>query len=283
MNLRAPSGPKAFIVGWPIAHSRSPLIHGFWLQQLGLSGSYEAVAIAPPDFPEFIETLAEHGFVGGNVTMPHKHKAFELCAGTTATAATLEAVNTLWLQDGALFGDNTDVEGFLAALDEDAPGWDTGAGRAVVLGAGGAARAIVYGLLQRGRRITLANRTRQRAELLAEHFGAGVDVIDWQGLPRALEGANLLVNTTSLGMKSHPPLEIDLAPLPPSAVVDDIIYFPLETELLRQARARGLRTVSGLGMLLHQAVPGFARWFGARPSITDSLRRLAEADVAKSS
>ncbi|VFU09916.1 shikimate dehydrogenase [Methylocella tundrae] len=274
--------PKAFVVGWPIAHSRSPIIHGFWLKQFGIQGSYEAIAVAPPDFSDFMRDLPVNGFVGGNVTLPHKQKAFERVDRATATAAKLEAVNTLWLQDGALYGDNTDVEGFLAALDQDAPGWDAASGDAVVLGAGGAARAVVYGLLRRSRRVILANRTRERAEALATHFSAGVEVVDWARLPSSLEGAGLLVNTTSLGMKGQPPLEIELGGLPGDAVVNDIVYFPLETALIRRAQARGLRTVSGIGMLLHQAAPGFERWFGTRPGVTADLRRLVEADVLKS-
>ena len=173
-----------------------------------------------------------------------------------------------------------DVEGFLAALDEEAPGWERGAGHAVVLGAGGAARAVVHALRHRGKRVVVANRTRARAESLAADEGAGVEVCDWAALP--LKGASLLVNTTSLGMKGQPALDLDLAPLPAHAVVNDIVYFPLETALIAAARARGLRTVSGVGMLLHQAAPGFERWFGVRPSVTAELRRLVEADVLKS-
>jgi shikimate dehydrogenase len=273
---------KACVVGWPIAHSRSPIIHKFWLTHLGLAGSYDSVAVTPPDFVAFAHDLAANGFVGANVTIPHKQTAFEVCGKVTPTAASLGAVNTLWLEHGALCGDNTDVAGFLAALDEEAPGWDRAEGHAVVLGAGGAARAVVHALRHRGKRVLLANRTRARAESLATDAGAGVEVYDWARLPSALEGASLLVNTTSLGMKGHPALDIDLAPLPPHAVVNDIVYFPLETALLRAAKSRGLRTVSGVGMLLHQAAPGFERWFGVRPSVTPELRRLVEVDVLKS-
>ncbi len=280
--LSNPPQPKAFVAGWPIAHSRSPIIHGYWLKQLGLAGSYEAIAVSPPDFPDFVRQLAEYGFSGGNVTLPHKQKACELCDQLTATAAKLGAVNTLWLEDGALFGDNTDVAGFLSALDEDAPGWDAVGGHAVVLGAGGAARAIVFALLQRGRRVVIANRTREHAETIAELLSASVEVIDWRRLPQALERAAILVNATSLGMKGHPPLAIDVARLPEDAIVNDIVYFPLETALLRAARSRKLRTASGVSMVLHQAAPGFRRWFGGEPQISDDLRRLVEADVLKS-
>jgi shikimate dehydrogenase len=277
--MNAAPGPNACVVGWPIAHSRSPLIHGFWLRELGLPGAYRSVAVAPPDFPAFAKSLAAEGYAGANVTLPHKQKAFELADRVSPTAAKLGAVNTLWLDRGALCGDNTDVEGFLAALDQDAAGWDAAPGAALVLGAGGAARAVLYALLQRGQRIRLANRTRARADEAAAQFGARIEVLDWARLPTALAEASLLVNTTSLGMKGHPPLDIDLAALPRAAVVNDIVYAPLETALLGAARARGLRTVSGVGMLLHQAAPGFARWFGARPSVTPALRRLVEADI----
>ncbi len=276
---------RACVVGWPIAHSRSPIIHNFWLRQLGLAGSYESVAVTPPDFPAFAKDLAAKGFIGANVTIPHKQVAFALCGKVTPTAARIGAVNTLWLEHGALCGENTDVAGFLAALDEEAPGWDAFeslSGCAIVLGAGGAARAIVHALRLRRKKVVLANRTRARAESLAAEEDAGVEVVDWARLPAALEGARLLVNTTSLGMKGHPALDIDLAPLPGQAVVNDIVYFPLETALLAAARSRGLRTVSGVGMLLHQAAPGFERWFGVRPSVTPELRRLVEADVLKS-
>ncbi|ACK51461.1 shikimate 5-dehydrogenase [Methylocella silvestris BL2] len=278
MNAAA---PRAFVVGWPIAHSRSPIIHNYWLHQLGLAGRYEAVAVAPPDFADFAQNLAARGFVGGNVTLPHKQNAFGLVAEATHSARRLEAVNTLWIEDGRLYGDNTDSEGFLCALDEAAPGWEAIPGEAVVLGAGGAARAIVAALIDRGRSVVLANRTRARAEAIAAHFGDAPKVIDWRDLPAALKTAGLLVNTTSLGMKGQPPLDLDVALLPQDAVVHDIVYFPLETALLRAARARGLRVAPGLGMLLHQAAPAFARWFATRPKVTPELRRLVEADIEK--
>jgi len=279
--------PKACIIGWPAAHSRSPLIHGFWLDRLKIAGSYERAAVDVDAFPGFIRDLANKGYVGANVTLPHKQTAFELCDVATETARKLQAVNTLWLNAGKLCGDNTDVEGFLSALDEDAPGWDDRSGKdsckAVVLGAGGAARAIVHALLLRGvERIVLVNRTKARAMEVAADAGAAISIADFSGLPDALAGADLLVNTTSLGMSGQPPLEIDLAPLPETAVVSDIVYVPLETGLLRGARTRGLRTVSGIGMLLHQAAPGFARWFGVRPCVSAELRGLVEADVLKS-
>lgn len=272
--------PRAFIIGWPVAHSRSPLIHRYWLDELGIEGSYEPIALPPDELEGFLSGLGERGFVGGNVTLPHKERAFALCAETTPTAARLEAVNTLWMEAGKLHGDNTDVFGFLAALDEDVPGWGKALENVVVLGAGGAARGIVHALLSRGaRQISVINRTRARGEDLRSRFGGGIAPGEYSDLPQALASADLLVNATSLGMAGQPPLDIDLAPLPDHAVVADIVYVPLETSLLLQARRRGLRTSSGLGMLLHQAAPGFERWFGRRPPVTPELRACVAADI----
>jgi shikimate dehydrogenase len=283
VNSPARGQSKVCVIGWPVAHSRSPLIHRFWLERLKIEGSYELAAVAPADLPAFVHDLARHGFVGANVTLPHKQKAFELCDVTTPTAACLRAVNTLWIEAGKLCGDNTDAAAFVGALDQDAPGWDINSRRAVVIGAGGAARAIVYALKLRGmKRIFLINRTRERAAELASDFGAPIEVVDFPDLPGVLSGANLLVNTTSLGMRGQPPLAIDLVALPPDAVVSDIVYVPLETAVISAAKARGLQAVSGVGMLLHQAVPGFERWFGMKPCVTPELRRVVEADVAAS-
>jgi shikimate dehydrogenase len=273
--------PKACVIGWPVAHSRSPLIHRFWLERLKIEGSYELAAVAPADFPAFVHDLAWNGFAGANVTLPHKRKAFELCDITTTTAARLKAVNTVWIKAGKLCGDNTDAAAFAGALDQDAPGWDVKFRKAVVIGAGGAARAIVYALKLRGiKRIFLINRSKERAAELAADFGASIEVVDFPDLPGVLAGAGLLINTTSLGMRGQPPLVIDLAPLPPDAVVSDIVYVPLETALIGAAKARGLRAVSGVGMLLHQAVPGFERWFGMKPCVTPELRSVVEADIS---
>ncbi|MGJ4858398.1 shikimate dehydrogenase [Labrys sp. KB_33_2] len=271
---------RAFVVGYPISHSRSPLIHGFWLKELGIQGSYERIAVEPAAFQAFATTLADRGFTGGNVTVPHKEAAFRLASVDDPVARDLEAVNTLWFEDGVLKGMNTDVAGFLANLDQEAPGWSDNLRRAVVLGAGGASRAILYGLIQRGAaEILLINRTLERAEALARHFGSKVKALAWDQAETALEGADLLVNTTSLGMKGQPPLDLDLSHLPKSALVTDIVYVPLETPLLAAARRFGLATVDGLGMLLHQAVPGFEHWFGARPEVTPQLRALVLADI----
>jgi shikimate dehydrogenase len=271
---------RAFVVGYPIAHSRSPLIHSFWLKQAGIAGSYERIAVEPASFPDFARSLKVQGFVGGNVTVPHKETAFRIAAVDDPVARDLHAVNTLWLEGDTLKGANTDVAGFLANLDQEAPGWDGRLDHAVVLGAGGAARAVLYGLLQRGaEEILLANRTIERAQALALHFGPRVKALAWDKARQALAGADLLVNTTSLGMKGQPPLDLDLGNLPRMALVTDIVYVPLETPLLAKARALGLRTVDGLGMLLHQAVPGFERWFGVRPVVSAELRALILADI----
>jgi shikimate dehydrogenase len=272
-------GTRAGVVGWPIKHSRSPIIHRHWLTELGIAGSYEPFAVPPDRFASFVAGIGSDGLLGSNVTAPHKVAAFSACDRRTPTAEGLGAVNTLWREGTALCGDNTDVEGFLANMDEGAPGWDDESRRAVVLGAGGAARAIVYALASRGmKRIAIVNRTWARAEELAALFDDAF-VAPWQTLPLELAKADLLVNATTLGMDGNPPLEIDVRVLPEWAVVADIVYVPLRTSLVEAARARDLRAVEGLGMLLHQAAPAFGRWFGQRPRVTLALRALVEADV----
>lgn len=276
------SGPRAFVVGWPIGQSRSPLIHGHWLRAHGLAGSYERIAIPPEEIETFLGKLPSLGFVGGNVTVPHKEAAFRLAAERDAVAEATGAVNTLWIDGGKLFGANTDAPGFLANLDDRSAGWDRDPGVAVVLGAGGAASAVAWGLKARGFAVRLVNRTLARAETLAARLGAGVSAHGWDEVAKLLPDAGLLVNTTSLGMTGKDDLTLDLAPLRAGTLVTDIVYVPLETPLLAAARARGLPTVDGLGMLLHQAVPGFERWFGVRSSVTPELRRLILADLGVS-
>jgi shikimate dehydrogenase len=274
--------PRAFVAGWPIKHSRSPLIHNYWLKLYGLPGLYERMEVQPETFPGFIDAMADKGYRGGNVTLPHKEAAFRLAQQRTDMAISLQAANTLWFENGVLCADNTDVGGFLNGLDAEAPGWDT-AKIAVVLGAGGAARAIVQALMLRNiERIFVVNRTVERAIAIAALFNDAVKPVPWQDLASALSGAGLLVNTTSLGMAGQPPLDIDLSGLSVDATVDDIVYVPLETPLLAQARRLKLRCVNGLSMLLHQAVPGFERWFGLRPEVTPDLRRLIEEDILRS-
>lgn len=271
--------PSAFVTGYPIRHSRSPLIHGYWLRQLGLDGSYRAVEVAPDAFTGFICTLQDNGFVGGNVTIPHKEMAFSLCEKRDSAAEEIGAVNTLWFEDGVLWGGNTDAYGFLANLDSLSPGWSERKS-ALVLGAGGASRAVVFALKQRGfTDIRIVNRTIERAQELADRFGVSGGAHGWNALPELLQGASLIVNTTSLGMSGKDDLAIDLSEADSDALVTDIVYVPLETPLLQVARSRGLETADGLGMLLHQAVPGFEQWFGKRPEVTPELRSLVLADM----
>ena len=271
--------PRACIMGHPVAQSRSPMLHGYWLNKLNIEGAYERADVPPENFPAFFRDLPGHGFVGGNITKPHKEAAFRLVDRREGAAETIGAVNTVWFENSTLVGGNTDYLGYLAHAEDRAPGWDAAGGLAVVLGAGGAARAVVYGLRERGLDIALINRTRPRAEELAKHFAPHVRVYDFAKLPRLMREAVLLTNTSALGALDQPPLEIDLAPLKDTAVVYDINYVPLETDLIKAAAARGLRTVDGLGMLLHQAVPAFAKWFGVVPKVTAELRALLEADI----
>ncbi|HEX2367053.1 MAG TPA: shikimate dehydrogenase [Bradyrhizobium sp.] len=276
MNAQRPRA--ACLIGWPAAHSRSPLIHHYWLRTLGIEGGYVIEAVPPDDLRDFVLRLSLRGFAGANVTIPHKENVLALSTPDDRARA-IGAANTLWFADGELRSTNTDVEGFINNLDACAPGWDQ-AGEALVLGAGGAARAVVFGLIERGiKRVHLANRTLSRAQALAEKFGAAVQPTEWARLGELLSRAKLLVNTTSLGMHGQGPLEIDVGQLPKDAVVADLVYVPLETELLKAAKARGLRTADGLGMLLHQAVRGFELWFGRRPQVTSELRAIVEADL----
>jgi shikimate dehydrogenase len=272
---------RACAIGWPVEHSRSPLIHRYWLKHYGIDGAYEKEAVRLEDLASFLGSLDARGYVGANVTLPHKEAALRVAAVADEAARAIGAANTLWLdQAGRLCAGNTDAYGFITNLEAEAPDWNKGRRPVMVLGAGGAARAIVHGLLGEGAsRILIANRTRGRAEDLAEAFGPAIGVIDWAHRDRALAGSGLLVNATSLGMTGKEPLTIDLAALPADAVVADIVYSPLETKLLAAARARGNRTVDGLGMLLHQAVPGFERWFGVRPDVTPELRAQVAASL----
>jgi shikimate dehydrogenase len=270
----------ACLIGWPAAHSRSPLIHHYWLRTLGIVGGYNIEAVPPEGFAEFVLHLSTHGFVGANVTLPHKERALSLSM-PDARARAVGAANTLWYEGGELRSTNTDIEGFINNLDACAPGWDA-ATDALVLGAGGSSRAVVFGLIERGiKRVHLANRTIDRARALADQFGASVHPVAWDAIGDLMPGAGLVVNTTSLGMHGQPALEIDLSQMPSHAVVADLVYVPLETALLTAARARGLKTADGLGMLLHQAVRGFELWFGQRPQVTPELRALGEADLVK--
>jgi shikimate dehydrogenase len=273
------SARAACVVGWPIEHSRSPLIHNYWLKAYGIPGEYRREAVPPDQFSAFVQSLATRGYAGANVTVPHKEAALA-CSQPDDRARAVGAANTLWF-DGGLRSTNTDVEGFLDNLDATTPGWERNLRSAVVLGAGGAARAVVFALLERGvDRIVIANRTQRRAEDLRERFGARVYPIRWDERDAALDEAGLLVNTTTLGMNGQPELALDLGRLPSQGLVADLVYAPLVTPLLRAAKARELRTADGLGMLMHQAVHGFSLWFGKTPDVTAELRALLEADLA---
>ncbi len=274
--------PRCFVIGHPIAHSRSPLIHGEWLRQYALAGSYERIDVAPADLPAFIARLRDGEFAGGNVTVPHKEAVMALVDEVSEAGRAIGAVNTLWREGGRILADNSDVSGFLAHLDATVPGWQERVGTVLVLGAGGAARGICYGLQSRGvGRILIANRSRERAEELVASLGRPLEAAEWTARDRLVGEADLIVNTTALGMQGKPPLEIDLSILRPGTVVDDIVYAPLNTALLAEAARHGGISVDGLGMLLHQAVPGFARWFGVKPQVTPELRALIEADILK--
>lgn len=256
------------------------MIHRYWLKKYNILGSYERVAVPPQEIETFLRSLAAKGYIGCNVTVPFKEVAYTLLDQADPMAQRLKAANTLWLDNGRLCGGNSDVHGFLANMDEEAPGWREVGGPAVILGAGGAARAIAAGLgdLDLGP-LRIVNRTGERARALVEELRLDAETFDWADCPQALSGARLLVNATSLGMTGAPPLDIDLAQLGQDAIVSDIVYVPMTTALLKVAAERGHSTVGGLGMLLYQAAPGFARWFGRWPEVTDELRELLRRDI----
>lgn len=281
-DSRETSPIRAFVTGFPVRHSRSPMIHGHWLKSSGIVGSYEAVEVAPTDFPAFIASLKDgsSGFAGGNVTIPHKEQAFALADSPDALARELGAANTLFLRDGRLHATNTDGYGFLSNLDDRAPGWTDHRDRAVVLGAGGASRAVIQALRDRGfGEVHVLNRTVERARELADRFGPRIHAAPLDALAERLDGADLFVNTTSLGMDGSDAIAVDFTAMRPGALVTDIVYVPLLTPILTQAKAQGMRIADGLGMLLHQAVPGFEKWFGHRPEVTPELRALVIADM----
>jgi len=272
---------QAGVMGWPISHSLSPRVHGFWLNEHDIDGSYEAIAVEPENISKALRRLSDDGFAGVNITVPHKEAALACADQTDTIAQRIGAVNTIVVQpDGTLQGSNTDGFGFLENLKSGVPAYQPAQGPAVVLGAGGAARAIVVALLDAGvPEIKLLNRTRDRAEVIADQIGGSIGVDAWEKRAAVLSEATLLVNTTTLGMNNQPSLDIDLAALPLSALVTDIVYAPLETELLKAARQRGNQTVDGLGMLLHQARPGFASWFGVMPEVSPALRTHVLAGI----
>lgn len=279
MTITATAG-KACVIGWPVSHSRSPFIHRYWLDRYKIDGAYERKAIAPHELEKFFKHFLQAGYVGCNVTVPHKEAVFSLVLIEDEVTRRIRAVNTVYVEDGRLVGLNTDGYGFMANLRSVVPTWVPTGAQVLIMGAGGAARSIVAALLDAGvGRVLLANRTLSRASAVAGHFGARVEAIVWPDMALHLPRTDLLVNTTSLGMSGQPPLELALDMLPVHCPVADIVYVPVETDLLKRARIAGHPTVDGLGMLLHQAVPGFERWFGVRPEVTAELRRLVEADI----
>lgn len=268
--------PLAGVIGSPVAHSRSPALHTYWLKRYGIRGHYVPLDVAQKDLAEVIETLPKMGFVGVNVTIPHKETVLGLANLVTDRAALIGAANTLiFRQDGKVHADNTDGYGFIENLKANAPGWKPESGPAAVFGAGGAARAVLASLLDVGvPEIRLANRTRARADALRAEFGAKIQVVEWVQAGNMLEGAMTVVNSTSLGMTGKPELRVPLDALSPRAVVTDLVYTPLQTAFLRRAAEIGCTTVDGLGMLIHQAAPGFERWFGIRPEVDEETRRI---------
>ncbi len=270
----------AGILGWPVGHSRSPRLHGFWLEKHGIDGAYVPLAVAPENLEPALRALPRMGFAGANLTVPHKESALALVDSVEPLARRIGAVNTLVIgADGRIEGRNTDAFGFAENLRQSFADFAPAAGPAVVLGSGGSARAVVAALLEAGApEIRLVNRTMGRAESVAAALGGKIRPLDWEARAGALADAAILVNTTTLGMAGEAPLDLALDALPRQAIVSDLVYAPLQTELLRRARQRGNRILDGLGMLLHQARPGFAAWFGTMPEVTPELRRFVEAE-----
>lgn len=266
---------KTAVIGHPISHSKSPLIHGYWLEKYGLSGNYEAIDMPVNNLKQGVANIIKDGFSGFNVTIPHKVSIMALCDEIDDLATAIGAVNTVTIKNGKLYGTNTDGFGFVENIKRSAADFDFAKGKAVVLGAGGAANAVIYALLQEGvPEIFITNRTKEKAQKLTAFNPDKIKAIDWELRHDVLEHANLIINTTSLGMAGHPPLEINLRAAPAHVLVTDIVYAPLITDLLKQANTSGLRTVTGIGMLLHQARPGFKLWNSVLPDVTEELEQL---------
>lgn len=272
---------NACVIGWPIEHSRSPLIHGYWLERYKIDGSYTKRAVPVDQIETFLSSLAKEGLAGCNVTIPHKEAAFRAASERDPSAVAVSAANTLWLNDkGELCAANTDTYGYMTYLASQAEDWSRRDAPVSILGAGGAARAIVYGFLEAGvGEVRLFNRSQERAEGIARDFGPRVKVFPWDQRSGASTEASVLVNTTAVGLKGDGSLDMDFTDFHPDCIVTDIVYVPLETGFIRDARRHGLRTVDGLGMLLHQAVPGFEKWFGVRPEVTAELYDRIAADI----
>lgn len=283
---------RAGVIGHPITHSLSPKIHNYWLKQYEIEGSYEAVDVSPQQLPEFIKTLSARGFVGVNVTIPHKQEVMKYLDNIHVEAAAIGAVNTIIIEQGKTYGHNTDAQGFITNIQEEMPDLDLFEQKAVMFGAGGAARAVAVALIEEGAKLFITNRTKEKATTLKQHLvkelaenypeikqDDAITIVDWEKRNEILSGAAILANTTSLGMKNYPALNIDLDHLPEDAVVTDIVYSPLKTDLLKKAEERGNKTVDGLGMLLYQAEPGFYAWFGQRPEVTKELRAAITGEL----
>ena len=268
--------PLAGVIGFPIAHSKSPKMHGLWLAQNGIKGHYVPLAVSPDDFEQVLKLLPKMGFVGANVTIPHKVTALQLATHATDRARQIGAANTITFgENGEIYADNTDGHGFITNIKSKYPDWSASTGPSLVLGAGGAARAVLSALLDDGTpQILIANRTRENADRLAHDFGDSITVIEWSDVPTQIANVATLVNTTSLGMVGKPPMTLDLSQLQPETLVSDIVYTPLETDLLKTASDKGCKTVDGLGMLIYQGMPGFEKWFGSTPVATDELREI---------
>lgn len=273
---------KACVIGWPITHSRSPLIHNYWLKKHAIDAIYEKTAIHPNDVNSFVTDFRKSGLIGCNVTAPHKEAVFNAVADVDVAAQRLGALNTIYIKDGNVRGTNTDGEGYLASLRQSHPSHEIKGGTTVIIGAGGAAKAIIGALIDGGgQRIGIVNRTPDRVESLQKQFGSTIYPVTSENYETAIAACDLFINTTSLGMSGQPPLEFNIDSLPRKAIVSDIVYSPLETSLLKHARFRGNPTLGGLGMLLHQAVRGFELWFGVRPEVTEELYDLVAADVLR--
>ena len=273
------SSVKTSVIGHPISHSKSPLIHNYWIRKYALKGTYEAIDIPCENLKNGLQELIDQGYTGFNLTIPHKELVIPLCAEIDEIARSIGAVNTVIVEKGQLKGTNTDAFGFIENIRQDSPDFDFTAGQAAVLGAGGAARAVIYGLLEAGTpEIILLNRTREKAEKLIALSGdpSRIRVLDWENRDQHMQEVGLLINTTALGMTGQPPLELDLSHLPPEALVNDIVYAPLHTGLLKQAKERGNPVVTGIGMLLHQARPAFEKWFGILPTVDEELQKLVQ-------
>lgn len=271
---------RACVIGWPIEHSRSPDIHNYWLEEYALDGSYDKVAVQPSEVEQFLNSLVANGFEGCNVTIPHKETAFRVAQETEPSARAVGAANTLWLENRRLCASNTDTYGFMTYLSATVPGWKQRDAPVSILGAGGAARAIAYGFLEAGvEEVRVFNRTGGRAEALADALGPRVKAYSWDERSKRSQDVGVLVNATSLGLKGQGSPGIEFDSFDERCIVADIVYVPLVTDFLQSAKKRGLKTVDGLGMLLHQAVPGFEKWFGVRPEVTDKLYRHVAATL----